>query len=225
MRERDRRDAGDRLLGSTGRNPGDRAARRRKRLGRAAPCGLDCDEYPPRGLRRLADWSVARCAGKVHVPSAGPRATARRSRERRGTRRRGHLGRDRRYRIAAGRAPGRGDALWQEHRLDALPPRHPVRYPAGIRSRPACSRTRPRRASRPTTRPGTHFTDGSGALIHPSGPPSGPITPPGQPPTGAPWSDAETNLIPLGAATQSTISLALADPAVRAILAAASLPG
>lgn len=67
---------------------------------------------------------------------------------------------------------------------------------------------------------GTEFTDGSGALIHPSGPPSGPITPPGQTPTGAPWSDTATNLIPLGAATQSTITLALGDPAVRAILAA-----
>jgi hypothetical protein len=67
---------------------------------------------------------------------------------------------------------------------------------------------------------GTEFTDGSGALIHPSGPPGGPITPPGQTPTGAPWSDAATNLISLDAATQSTISLALADPAVRSILAA-----
>ena len=126
MRERGRRDAGHRLLGSAGRDPGDRAARRRERRGRAARCGLDGDERPPRGLRRLADWSVARCAGKVHVPTAGPGATARRSRERRGSRRRGHLGCDRGYRVAAGRTPGRGDALRQEHRRDALPPRHPV---------------------------------------------------------------------------------------------------
>ena len=67
---------------------------------------------------------------------------------------------------------------------------------------------------------GTQFADGSGALIHPSGPPSGPITPPGQTPTGSPWSDAAKNLIPLDATTQTAISLALADPAVRSILAA-----
>jgi hypothetical protein len=68
---------------------------------------------------------------------------------------------------------------------------------------------------------GTLVTQVSGALIHPSTP-SGPeiaITPPGRPPSGPAWSGSASNLGAFGGASSSALSIALADPVLKPIIA------